>query len=142
MRKQYLRVAIALIGFAGMSLAAKAQSPDRVEFKVSRDFVVAGKTLPAGTYRVARASANNIQMLSISNFDRNVTVYVVATEIEDNRTNKTEVTFQRLGGDYLLSKIGTAAHLFAFENSHREILTAAAGSNGAVSASASLDGSK
>ncbi len=141
MRKQYFRIAIALTGFAGMSLAAKAQSPDRVEFKVSREFVVAGKTLPAGTYRVARASANNIQMLSLSNFDRNVTVYVVATEIESNRGNKTEVTFQRVGGDYVLNKIETSDHLFAFENSHPEILTAAIGSNGAT-VSGNPDGSK
>src|SRR3974390_1495936 len=112
MRKQYFRIAIALIGFAGMCLAAKAQSPDRVEFKAPREFVVAGKTLPAGTYTVARASANNIQMLILSNFERNVTVYVVATETENNRTNKREVTFQRVGGDYVLSKIGTTDHLF------------------------------
>ena len=56
MRKQYLRILIALIGAAGLAKAAKGQSVDQIVVNIPYEFVVAGKTLPADTYRVNRVT--------------------------------------------------------------------------------------
>jgi hypothetical protein len=54
MRKHCLHILIALIGVAGLGMATRGQLPDQIEVNINHDFVVAGKTLPAGTYRVNR----------------------------------------------------------------------------------------
>ena len=130
MRKQTLRILITLIAVAGFSLAAKAQAPDSIAFKISHEFVVAGKALPAGTYRVNRLSANNPVILTLSNFERRVSLNVLATDIESNRTNKAEVSFELVRGEYLLSKFATTDHSFAIPISNADVLEAQAGSRG------------
>lgn len=47
-KKQYLRIVIALIGFVSLGITARAQTVDQVVVNIPFEFVVAGKTLPAG----------------------------------------------------------------------------------------------
>jgi hypothetical protein len=55
MRKQCLRIVIAVTGVAGLCMAARgSQVSDQIQVNIPYEFVVAGKTLPAGTYRVSR----------------------------------------------------------------------------------------
>jgi hypothetical protein len=56
MKKLCLRIAVSLVGFAGLGITAKAQVVDQIVVTIPFEFVVAGKTLPAGTYRVNRVS--------------------------------------------------------------------------------------
>ena len=50
MRRQCLRIVIALIAVAVFGIGVKAQVLDQIEVNIPYQFVVAGKTLPAGTY--------------------------------------------------------------------------------------------
>ena len=51
MRKQCLRILIALIGVAGLGMAARGQAIDQIVLNVRYEFVVAGKTSVAGGIR-------------------------------------------------------------------------------------------
>jgi hypothetical protein len=61
-RKQYLRILIALIGVPGLGIAAKSQETDKILVNIPYEFVVVGKTLPAGTYGMGRGPIYNARM--------------------------------------------------------------------------------
>lgn len=135
MRKQYLRFLIALIGVAGLGVAAKGQSADQLVVNIPYEFVVSGKTLPAGTYRVDRASNSNERELVLSSFDRRASTIVVAKLVESSDGDKVSVSFEQVGGQLFLSKIKTADHLFIVPASRSAILEAEAKSHSGASAS-------
>ena len=69
MKKLCLRIAVALVSFAGLGITAKAQAADQIVVTIPFEFVVAGKTLPAGTYRVNRVSDDRWAGLILSSFE-------------------------------------------------------------------------
>lgn len=142
MRKQYLRILIALIGFAGLGMTTKGQGLDQVVVNIPYEFVVAGKTLPAGTYRVTRVSMTNPRALILNSLETRASAYILATQVENSHTNKPEVSFEQVGGEYALSKIETTNHLFKIPIVRSEILEAAARSHRGASAPKGLGGSK
>ncbi len=141
MRRPYLHILIALIGVAGLSLAAKGQTVDQIVVNVPYEFVVAGKTLPAGTYRVNRVTDANPTALILSSVESRARVMVLSTEVESIQADKPEVSFEQIGGEHFLSKIETSQHLFTIPVSREEILEAAARSHNSSSASGSSSGS-
>jgi hypothetical protein len=141
MRKQYLRIVIALIGFAGLGITAKAQAVDQTVVNIPFEFVVAGKTLPAGNYRVNRVSDTDSRILVLSSFENKVSAVLLPTEVANSLEDKPEVTFEQVGDQHLLSKIETADHSFTIPVSRSEILEAEAKSHGATAASDSASGS-
>ena len=141
MRKQYLRIVIALIGVAGLGLTTKAQAVDQVMVNIPFEFVVAGKTLPAGNYRVNRVSQTDSRTLVLSSFENNVSTMVHPAEVESSSDDKAQVSFEEVGGEYFLSKIETANHLFTISVSRSAILEAAARSHSGISVSGSASGS-
>ena len=141
MRKQCLRILIALIGVAGLGMAARGQVSDQIEVNIPYEFVVAGKTLPAGTYRVNRLSDTNEETLVLSSLDSRARVMVLSTAVESTQADKPEVSFEQVGGQHFLSKIETADHVFTIPVSRSEILEAAARSHGGASSSGPSDGS-
>lgn len=126
MRKYFARIATAVFAFAILAIAAKAQAVDQLVIQVPYEFVVGGKTLPAGMYRVNRINAFNDRELELSNFENRVSVIVVSTEVENTRTEKPAFSFEQIGGQHILSKIETAQHIFEIPVSKSEILLAAA----------------
>ena len=140
MRKQCLRILIALVGVAGLGLTARGQVPDQIEVNIPYEFVVAGKTLPAGTYRVNRLSDTNRETLVLSSFESRARVMVLSTSVESTQADKPEVSFEQVGGQHFLSKIETADHVFTIPVSRSEILEATARSHGGTSASGSSAG--
>ena len=140
MRKQCLRILIALIGVAGLGMATRGQLPDQIEVNINHDFVVAGKTLPAGTYRVNPVSNNDREALVLSSFESRATVMVLSSSIESTQASKPEVSFEQAGGQHFLSKIETADHVFTIPVSRSEILEAEARSHGGTSASGTVAG--
>jgi hypothetical protein len=143
MRKHYLRILLALIGVAGLGLAAKAQEVDHIVIKIPYAFVVSGKTLPAGTYTVTRLSKSDVRALLFNNFEAHAGTIVLATTVEDNYATKSEVSFEQVGGQIFLSQIQTGDHLFTIPVSRAEILEAAAKSHSgtpATGASGSASG--
>src|SRR5580658_9424674 len=141
MKKQCMRILIALIGVAGLGVAAKGQEADQIVVKIPYEFVASGKTLPAGTYKVNRVSNTNEKALVLSSFENRTGAVVVATVVESNDTGKVSVSFEQVGGEHFLSKIETAGHLYSISVSRSEILEAAARSHGGTSTPGSSSGS-
>jgi len=135
MRKNYLRFLIALIGVAGLGVAAKGQAVDQIVVNIPYEFVVDGKTLPPGTYRVNRLSDIHPEVLILSSFDGRAGLMVRSTEVESTGADKPEVSFEQIDGQHFLSKIETADHVFTIPVSRSEILEAAAKSARGTSAS-------
>jgi hypothetical protein len=135
MRKYYLRFWIALIGVAGLGAAAKGQAVDQIVVNIPYEFVVAGKTLPAGTYRMNRLSNIDPEVLILSSLESRAGLMVSATEVESTRADKPEVSFEQIDGQHFLSKIETADHVFTIPVSRSEISEAAAKSARGKSAS-------
>src|ERR1700747_3744350 len=98
MSKYYLRFLIALIGVAGLGVAAKGQTVDQIVVNIPYEFVVAGKTLPAGTYRVNRLSNIQQRVLILSSFESRTGLIVRSTEFENTRAGKPEVSFEQIDG--------------------------------------------
>jgi len=126
MRKHYLLFLIALIGVAGLGMAAKAQVVDQIVVNIPYEFVVAGTTLPPGTYRVDRLSNTDSGALILSSFESSTKVMVHSTAVERTQADKPKVSFEQIDGQHFLSKIETADHVFTIPVSRSEILEAAA----------------
>src|ERR1700720_1288749 len=141
MRKHCLRILIALIGVAGLGMATRGQLPDQIEVNINHDFVVAGKTLPAGTYRVNRLGDIDQVTLMLTSAKSRARVMVNSTAVETTQANRPEVSFQLVAGQHFLSKIETAEHVFTIPVSRSEILEAAARSHNGASSSGPSDGS-
>jgi hypothetical protein len=134
MRMHYLRILIALIGLAGLGTAAKGQVIDQIVVHIPYEFVAAGKTLPAGTYRVNRVSGANEEALILSSFENGAGAIILSAQVENSSADKAQVTFEQVGSQHFLSKIETADHLFTFPISRSAILEAAAKSPSGTSA--------
>jgi hypothetical protein len=113
MKKLYLRIAVALVGIAALSITTKAQAVDQIDVTVPFEFVVGGTTLPAGTYRVHRLSEDDpYRGLVLTSYENRVSTTVVPIDIENADDNKSELTFKTAAGQHLLSRIQTADNVF------------------------------
>ena len=143
MRRQCSRIVMALIGLGVFGIGVKAQVLDQIEVNIPYQFVVAGKTLPAGTYRVKRVGVTDPRLLILNSLETRATAIIHSTWVENNENNdadKNEVSFVHVGDEHFLSKIETPHHLFTISVSPSEILEAAAKSQSGSSASGSADG--
>jgi len=122
--KNLLRIAVALVGFAGLGITAKAQVADQIVVTIPFEFVVAGKTLPAGTYRVNRVADDKWEGLIFRSFENNAGVIVHPIEVESTPGDKAKVSFETAGGEHFLSKIQTADNVFTIPLSRAAILLA------------------
>jgi hypothetical protein len=122
MKKLCLRIAVALVSFAGLGITAKAQVVDQVVVTIPFEFVVAGKTLPAGTYRVNRVSDDRWTGLIFSSFENHASAIVHPIEVESTRDVKAHVSFETAGDEHFLSKIETANNVFTIPVSRAAIL--------------------
>lgn len=113
MRTTCVRLLAILFALSGVAGGARAQEPDQVNVTMSHEFVVAGKTLPAGTYKVFRASANNNRELIMSSVENREGVIVIATDVEQNRGDEAHATLEVVGEQFVLTKIETAQHVFS-----------------------------
>jgi hypothetical protein len=138
MKRQYLRILTALIGLTGFAITAKAQAVDQIVVTIPFEFSVGGKTLPAGTYRVNRASDWNYRELALTSFENRVGVLLVPTEVERASGDKPQISFEQVGDQHFLSKIETANSVFIIPVSRVDILQASAKSQpGTASGSSS-----
>ena len=112
MKTIYVRFFSAFFALAALAVATWAQAADQVVVNVPYEFVVAGKTLPAGTYRVNRVSNNDISALSITSVENRAGVLLFSSEVSSTTDDKPALSFQHIGNQYILSKIETADHIF------------------------------
>ena len=84
MKKLYFRIAVALVGIAGLGITTKEQAAvDQLVVTVPFEFVVDGTTLPPGMYRVHRLSdANPSGECVQSSYRDRVTSVVLPIDIE------------------------------------------------------------
>jgi hypothetical protein len=112
MKKHCVRVLSAFFGLAALAITVKGQAADQLVVNIPYEFVVAGKTLPAGTYRVSRVSDKDERALAISSFESHAAVLVLPSAVGDKTDAEPGVTFQQVGEQHLLSKIQTGEHVF------------------------------
>jgi hypothetical protein len=125
MRRHYLRILIALIGLAGFGLSVRAQALDQIRVNIPFEFVVRGKTLPAGNYRMLRVADTVGGPLLLSSYENRTGVLLVPVpgEFENTDTDSAYVVFNVVGEQHFLTQIKTAEHLFTFSAPHPEMMT-------------------
>jgi hypothetical protein len=111
MRSYFPRFAVAVLAVAALGAALPAQDIDRVVVNIPYDFVVAGKTLPAGAYRVERNADYDQKQLIIRGLDNNTAVLTVSNTVA-NAADRPGVTFLQAGEQHFLSRIETGQHVF------------------------------
>ena len=114
MKKLYVPFVSAVFALAAFAVASRAQEVDQLIVKIPYEFVVSGKTLPAGTYRVNRINDRDISQLSITSYENRTGVLVTSSLVEPSRDEKPALTFETVGDQHILSKIETADHIFTF----------------------------
>ena len=137
MKKHLVRLATAFLVLSALAIAAKAQVPDQLVINIPYEFVVAGKTLPPGTYRVNRVSEFNEHELVLSSLENRAGALVISTEVEDARVYKPSFTFEEIGGQHFLTKIETAEHVFAIPLSKSAVQAAMKSHQGSTGSAAS-----
>jgi hypothetical protein len=137
MKKKYASILFALICLLGVGVAAQAQIRGEIVVTLPFEFVVSGKTLPAGTYTVSRFSDDKNDGVILSNRESGKSVFVHPIETEDTSANKPQVSFERVGELHFLTRIQTSHDVYKIPVSRSEILEAGARSHDNGSASAS-----
>jgi len=102
-----------------IAMTVRAQDPGAaIRVSIPFDFIVRGKTLPAGNYEITRINDEPIDLL-VRNVNSRHDEATVGTEstYERRTPNKSLLVFHRYGDTYFLSEIVTAG-----ENSGREIV--------------------
>jgi len=110
-----------VVSFAGAVLAAGAFAgeSDRLVVNIPYDFVVSGKTLPAGNYRVGRVSSTDLHHLLLTSVENHESIIALSTEIATAPTQNPAVTFQISGDEHFLTRIQTGEHIFTVPVSNR-----------------------
>jgi hypothetical protein len=124
-KRKYVRILVAVIGLLGLGMAANAEVREIV-VNLPFDFVVSGKTLPAGTYTVSRFSDDKCDGLVLSSNDNHASVFVHPIEIEGASADKPQVSFERAGEQHFLSTIQTTRDVYNIPVSRAVIKEAAA----------------
>jgi hypothetical protein len=138
--KKYARILVAVTFLLGLSVAANAEIQAQIVVTLPFEFVVNGKTLPAGTYTVKRFSQQPFDVLMITSADDNTTVFANPVEMEGASDDKPKVTFSKVGEQHFLSAIQTAYYVYNFSVRRSVILDAAARQRDTASASATGGG--
>jgi hypothetical protein len=135
--KKFARILVAVTFLLGLSVAADAEIQPQIAVTLPFDFVVSGKTLPAGTYTVRRLSQQPFDSLMLTSDNTGTSVCVLPTEMESASNDKPKVSFRKVGEQHFLSAIQTEDYVYNFSVRRSVILEAAAKQPGTVSASAS-----
>src|SRR5467141_750580 len=125
-KKKYATVLIAFICFLVLSVAATAQTRNEIVVTLPFEFVVSGKTLPAGTYTLSRFSDGKFEGLILSSYENRTSVFVHPIEIESAHADKPSVSFERVGEQHFLSRIQNANDVYNIPLSRSVITEAAA----------------
>ena len=126
MKTTYVRFLSAFFGLAALAAASRAQAVDQIIVTVPYEFVVSGKTLPAGTYRVNRLNDRDLSELEITGVNNRAGALLRSSEVNPTREDKPTVSFQHVGDQYFLNKIETADHIFTIPVSAAKPATAVA----------------
>ena len=138
--KKYAKILVAVTFLLGVGVAAKAETRPEITAKFPFQFVVGGKTLPAGTYKVSCLGDDPRSVLMFSNENSTASAFVLPLSIAEPSSDKPKVGFERVGARYLLSSIQTGDLVYNISVSRSLAMVAAAKPHGNVSASGSAGG--
>jgi hypothetical protein len=94
-----------------LGVASRAQEADQLRVQLPHDFVVAGKTLPAGRYKVLRL-ADNSKAIAITSCENGDSVLLFSTEVTPAPQDNPTLTLEHSGNQYFLKEIETTEHIF------------------------------
>lgn len=126
MKRNFFRWFVVSLFGLGFGVAAQAQEPDRLVVNVPYDFVVNGKLLPAGKYKVQRYNDNDLRQLILIDAERNTSVLTLSSQVRDARDFRPGITLQQAGDQHFLTRIQTAEHVFVIPESQAAFEAAAA----------------
>ena len=87
------------------STAAASSSSRSVVIQIPFDFIIAGKTLPAGQYIVTRSTVASSEGLSLKGIDRDTGVFVLTATLNSNEKQRdSKLVFHRYHDQYFLSE--------------------------------------
>src|SRR5271169_2265274 len=114
MKKHCVAVLFTLICVLGLELGARAQEFGDIVAKVPHDFVVGGRVLPAGAYRVSRVHLpSGSRELEISSYQTGAAVLVIPTVFDGVESESAQLNFEHVGDKYFLSAIETPIGTYA-----------------------------
>ena len=103
MKKHILGVVVTLSVIATLSIAVFAALNNKITANVPFDFMVNGKTLPAGHYTVESGSIQSV--LVIRSWETKQAASAVTQSCEVGAGSKPQLIFRRYGDQYFLAKV-------------------------------------
>ena len=124
MKKKFARILLTLTCLLGLGGAARATTQAEIVVTLPFEFVVSGKTLPAGTYKVRQIFDDKLEGLLLSNDHTSVFVYPIT--VGSASSDKPQVRFDRVAEQRFLSSIRTASDVYSIPVPRAAIMEAAA----------------
>jgi hypothetical protein len=138
MKRSYLTAVLMLTCLLGVGVSARAQDTDAVVVSVPFEFVAGGATLPAGEYRINRASPGVNRELAIRGYDKGgAFLFPLAFDGVTVADNEPTLSFEHVGGKYFLSKIKTLSGIYTMPASREMVMLGKANSPSPSTSSAS-----
>ncbi|HKW35885.1 MAG TPA: hypothetical protein VJN92_22975 [Candidatus Acidoferrum sp.] len=137
MKKSFLRILLVVVGFAGLTIPAKAQAVDQMIVKVPFPFVAAGQTFPAGQYKITRLRDEEPRILLLTSLENRPNLVMLRAESQDPSQGKTQLDFAIVGNQHFLSRVETADNTYNLSVPQTNPLLAANPRKGAATSSAS-----
>ena len=124
MKKKFASILLTLTCLLGLGVAARATTQAEIVVTLPFEFVVSGKTLPAGTYKVRQIFDDKLEGLLLSNDHTSVFVYPIT--VGSASSDKPQVSFGRVGEQRFLSSIRTASDVYSIPVPRAAIMEATA----------------
>jgi hypothetical protein len=135
--RKYAKVLATIVFLAGYGITANAEMRGEIVVKLPFHFVVGGKTLPAGTYRVTVVSSHNSSQLRLTSSENGSSVFVLPYMSNHVTADNPHVDFQQVGEQHFLTTIQTTEETLFIPVSHSMIAEATAKLRNSVSVSGS-----
>jgi hypothetical protein len=132
-KNSYSAVVLTLTCLLGLGISARAQDVDRVAVKVPFEFMAGGQTLPAGTYKVTRASDQAFPALIIRSSENSA--FLLPMFFDGVSADHAELSFKHVGYKYFLSEVKTPAGGYAIRTPRPMTQVAQMKDQGAMSSS-------
>ena len=124
MNKKFASILLTLTCSLGLGVAARATTRVETVVTLPFEFVVSGKTLPAGTYKVSQIFDDKLEGLLLSNDHTSVFVYPIT--VGSASSDEPQLSFDRVGEQRFLSSIRTASDVYRIPVPRAAIMEAAA----------------
>ena len=128
MKSNYVLALLVVAGILGFKVSASAQ--ERASVTMTHDFVVAGQTLPAGTYTIRRELPEaDLGALLISGNGRSGVLFL--TNFAPEPGDGTTFTFEKTGDQQVLREIRTPNGVYTLDLGHPAMKVASVQNAGA-----------